>query len=141
MKSCDHQVLVDRFLDAWNSQVVDAVVACYTDDLVYRDPNTRGEVRGADAFRRYLAKLFATWRMHWTLREIHPLRDADGAAVLWHASFGRAGEAATVEEDGIDLVLVRDDRIARNDVCFDRTKLAPLMGAGLTPPGGASRSR
>jgi hypothetical protein len=26
----------------WNSQDVERVVACYTDDVAYRDPNTRG---------------------------------------------------------------------------------------------------
>jgi ketosteroid isomerase-like protein len=39
---------------AWNAHDVERVVACYTDDLVYLDPNTRGPVEGADAMRRYL---------------------------------------------------------------------------------------
>jgi ketosteroid isomerase-like protein len=29
-------------LSAWNSHDVDRVVACYTEDCIYRDPNTRG---------------------------------------------------------------------------------------------------
>jgi len=37
----------ERFLDAWNSQDVERVVACYTEDVQYRDPNTRGMVEGA----------------------------------------------------------------------------------------------
>jgi ketosteroid isomerase-like protein len=36
--------LVADFLDAWNSQDVERVLDCYTDDVRYRDPNTRGEV-------------------------------------------------------------------------------------------------
>ncbi len=114
------QALAESFLGAWNSQEVERVVACYTPDLVYRDPNTRGDVHGADAMRRYLTKLFARWQMHWSLREAYPL--AGGAAVLWRATIGvPGGPAATV--DGMDLVLLRDERIARNDVYFDRAAL------------------
>lgn len=120
----------EMLLSAWNSQDVERVVACYTDDLVYRDPNTRGEVRGADSFRRYLKKLFASWTMHWTFREGFPLDGREGAAVLWHATFSRSGGGQTVEADGMDLVLMRDDRVLCNEVYFDRAVLAPLLGGG-----------
>jgi hypothetical protein len=131
MAAMDQARLVDvaqRFLAAWNSQDVERVVATYTDDVVYRDPNTRGEVRGSDALRRYLCKLFAAWTMHWSLREGHPFRDREGAAILWHATFQRAGDDRSVEADGMDLVLVVGDRIQRNEVYFDRAVLAPLIG-------------
>jgi ketosteroid isomerase-like protein len=123
----EFRAFAEGFLSAWNSQDVEKVVACYTDDVVYRDPNTRGEVKGADAMRRYLRKLFAAWKMHWTLREAYALADKDGAAVLWHASFRMADRERTVEADGMDLVLLHDDRIRRNEVHFDRVALAPLM--------------
>ncbi|MBI5367218.1 MAG: nuclear transport factor 2 family protein [Planctomycetes bacterium] len=119
--------LAERFLGAWNSQEVDRVLACYTEDVTYRDPNTRGDVQGTDALRRYLTKLFGAWRMHWSLRECYPLADADGAAVLWHAVMSSGESPRTVEVDGMDLVLVHQDRIRRNEVYFDRTALAPLM--------------
>lgn len=119
--------LAERILSTWNSQDVEKVVGCYTDDLVYLDPNTRGEVRGADAMRRYLRKLFAAWQMHWTLREAYPLANLQGAAVLWHASFRKPGTEKTVEAEGMDLVILRGDRIERNEVHFDRAVLAPLM--------------
>jgi ketosteroid isomerase-like protein len=54
--------LVKRFMDAWTSQDVDRVLDCYTDDVRYHDPNTRGDVTGRDAMRRYLTRLFADWR-------------------------------------------------------------------------------
>jgi ketosteroid isomerase-like protein len=120
--------MAERLFDGWNRQDVEAVVACYTEDLVYLDPNTRGAVRGAEAMRRYLGKLFGRWEMHWSLRELFPLADADGAAALWHASFRKPGGEQTVEADGMDLVLLDDDRVKRNEVYFDRAVLAPLMG-------------
>ena len=120
--------LAEGLFDGWNRQDIEAVVACYTDDLVYVDPNTRGAVEGADAMRRYLGKLFGRWEMHWSLRELFPLADADGAAALWHASFRKPGGGQAVEADGMDLVLLDGDRVKRNEVYFDRAVLAPLVG-------------
>jgi ketosteroid isomerase-like protein len=120
--------IAERLFDGWNRQDIDATVACYTDDLVYVDPNTRGAVEGADAMRRYLGKLFGRWEMHWSLRELFPLAEIDGAAALWHASFRKPGGQHTVEADGMDLVLLEGDRVKRNEVYFDRAVLAPLVG-------------
>jgi ketosteroid isomerase-like protein len=120
--------IAEGLFDGWNRQDVEAVVARYTDDLVYVDPNTRGAVEGADAMRRYLGKLFGRWEMHWSLRELFPLADADGAAALWHASFKKPGGGQTVEADGMDLVLLDGNRVKRNEVYFDRAVLAPLVG-------------
>jgi ketosteroid isomerase-like protein len=114
-------------IDAWNEQDPDKVVACYTEDLVYVDPNTRGAVEGRDAFRRYLTKLFGAWQMHWEVKETFPLKDADGAAGLWRASFRRAGGEAEAQVDGMDLVLIEGELLKRNEVYFDRAALAPLL--------------
>ncbi len=121
--------LADRFLTAWNTQDVARVLACYTSDVDYRDPNTRGSVRGSEALGRYLTKLFAGWRMHWSLREAHLFADGGGCAVLWRATFQRPGGDTTIEIDGMDFVEMRADRIARNEVRFDRAQLAPPLGA------------
>jgi nuclear transport factor 2 (NTF2) superfamily protein len=119
-------LLAQKALDAWNTRDVERVVACYTDDLAYRDPNTRGVVQGADAMRRYLSKLFSKWTMRWSLRELFPFAKENGGAFLWHATFRTKNGSHTVEADGMDLVLVTEDRIKRNDVYFDRVVLAPL---------------
>jgi hypothetical protein len=119
--------LAEEFLGAWNSQEVERVIDCYTSDLEYRDPNTRGPINDRESMRRYLTRLFEGWRMHWSLREAHLFEDGSGCNVLWHATFERPGGAAKVEIDGMDFVAVRDDRIARNEVCFDRALLAPLL--------------
>jgi ketosteroid isomerase-like protein len=120
--------LTTAFLDAWNAQDVERVVACYTEDVRYRDPNTRGHVEGRDALRRYLRKLFAAWKMTWAKREVFPLSGGDGVAFLWRATFRREGSDRVVEADGMDLVVLRGDRLARNEVYFDRVALAPLVG-------------
>ena len=120
--------LANRFLSAWNSQDVETVVACYTADVVYRDPNTRGEVQGADAMRRYLKKLFCGWRMQWFLKNGYPLQDENGAAILWRATFQKKNKTQILEVHGMDIVFVEGDRIKRNEVYFDRMRLLPLLG-------------
>jgi ketosteroid isomerase-like protein len=120
--------LSEKILEAWNTQDVESVAGCYTADVIYRDPNTRGNVNGGDAMRRYLKKLFGVWKMHWALREVYPFSDTEGGAFLWHASIAKAGGEKAIEVDGMDLVLLENGLIKRNDVYFDRAVLAPLMG-------------
>ena len=129
MTHTEHERIATRVLDAWNTHDVERVVACYTPDLVYRDPGTRGEVRGADAFRRYLTRMFGSWRMHWAAREIFPLGDPSGSAVLWRATLTPVGGDTAVEVEGMDLVVLEGERLKRNEVYFDRAALLPLLGA------------
>lgn len=123
MNRADRDRLIERFLAAWSSQDVERVLDCYTDDVRYHDPNTRGDVAGRDAMRRYLTRLFGAWTMTWKAREVFDLADEEGVAFLWRATFRRAGEDAVIEIDGMDLALLRGDRVARNEVYFDRTAL------------------
>ena len=121
--------LADQFLAAWNTQEVERVLACYTADAEYRDPNTRGAIHGHEGLRRYLRKLFANWEMHWSLRSAHLFRDGSGCAVRWHATFRRPGTGATMDVEGMDFVEVAGDRICRNEIWFDRAQIAPLLAA------------
>ena len=116
--------LSQRVLSAWNVQDVDEVLSCYTEDCVYLDPNTRGPVLGHEALRRYLGKLFERWKMHWSLREFFPFADGSGGgAFLWHAQLTPAAGGKTAEIDGMDLVVLRGELLARNEVYFDRVGL------------------
>jgi uncharacterized protein (TIGR02246 family) len=115
--------LSDAILSAWNEQDVETVLSCYTEDCVYLDPNTRGPVVGREALRRYLTKLFARWRMTWSRREVFLLADGDGTAFLWHATLTPAAGGKTAEVDGMDLALLRGDKLCRNEVYFDRMAL------------------
>ena len=121
--------LARNCLDAWNTQDVDRVASCYTDDVVYADPNTRGVINGSDHFRRYLGKLFEAWEMTWALKEGFLFEGGNGCAMLWHATIARPGGSKVLEFDGMDLVLVRGRLIERNEVYFDRIALMELLQA------------
>jgi ketosteroid isomerase-like protein len=120
--------VAEDFLAAWNSRDYERVAACYTENLVYRDPNTKGEIRDQPSFKRYLKKLLEAWDMTWTTREGFPLKDVGGYAFLWHAVIRRPDGKGEVEVDGMDLVVMDGNLITRNEVYFDRAVLAPLMG-------------
>lgn len=119
--------------DAWNRQDVEAVLERYTEDLVYRDPNTRGAVEGRDAMRRYLTSLFSRWQMHWATRDFFLFEEADGVAVLWRATLRPKEGDREVEVDGMDLVLMEGEKIKRNEVYFDRAALAALFSSDAVP--------
>lgn len=118
----------DEALDAWNRHDVEAVLATYTDPLVYRDPNTRGAIESHEALRRYLRKLFERWEMTWHTGEVFPVEGVNGAAITWKATFRPRSGEQTVDIDGIDIILLDENGlIARDDIYFDRAPLAPLM--------------
>jgi ketosteroid isomerase-like protein len=115
--------LAERFLSAWNSQDVDKVLSCYTEDCIYLDPNTTRKVSGHEALRKYLSRLFQQWKMHWSLREFFLFADQNGGAFLWRAKLTPANGGKTSEIDGMDLVIVKEGRMCRNEVYFDRRAL------------------
>ncbi len=92
----------------------------------YRAPNALGHVEGREALVRYLTRLFAGWQITRARREAFDLRDDDGGAFLWRATFRRPGSDQVVEVDGMDLAVLRGDKLARNEVWFDRAALVPL---------------
>jgi hypothetical protein len=60
-------------------------------------------------------------------RESFPLATVDGYAVLWRATFQKPEGGQIALAEGMDLVVMEGDRIARNEVYFDRVALATLM--------------
>lgn len=119
--------LAEKFIAAWNTQEVDKVASCYSQDLVYIDPNIHGEITDQPALRSYLAKLFAAWKMHWAIKDVQVFKDMDGAAARWHATLQLAGGGKTVEVDGMDFIAFKGDKIQRNEVYFDRMAIADLL--------------
>jgi len=119
--------LAGQVMSAWNTQDVELVLACYTDDLVYLDPNTRGPVAGREAMRNYLSKLFERWTMTWAPGDLFPLDGIDGVAIRWTGTLAPAGQTRSVEIGGIDLVILDGELVKRNEVYFDRAPLAALL--------------
>ncbi len=127
MANLEINQFVEKFLGAWNSSEVDKVAACYSEDLIYKDPNTNGAVTDQKSFKRYLTKLLGNWDMTWSSKEAFEFTEGGGWAFLWRAEIKKPGANTGVTIDGMDLVVIKDGLISRNEVYFDRSALLPLM--------------
>lgn len=114
------KTFAERWLPAWTGNDPERLAAFYTDDATYLDPVVPAGVTGKEALLAYFRKLLVrnpAWV--WTQRGSVPMEG--GFCNLWHASI--PGVGGTREVDGVCLVHLRGDRIARNEVYFDRSLL------------------
>lgn len=114
---------LERFCDdwfaAWTGGDSQRLLAYYSEDAWYADPAKPQGIQGRDALARYFGKLLpANPDMVWARRALHPL-GMDAFVVTWTARIPVKGTVVT--ENGCDLVWLREGRIARNEVYFDRT--------------------
>jgi ketosteroid isomerase-like protein len=111
----DPRELLERHDAGWNAQDIDAIVATYTDDVVFQN-HTAGEdpVVGVEAVRAHLAGIFERWPdMRFTSRRLYV--SAEFCTSEWTArATGRDGQR--IEWDGVDVFPLRDGLIARKDV-------------------------
>ena len=99
-----------RWLKAWSDKDVEALVAFYGPDCVYKDPQTAGGLTGQAALREYLTGLFAaTPPMTYTPDETW--RIPGGFCGRWYCDIDGGGRMR-----GFDLVLLKDGRISLNEV-------------------------
>lgn len=123
---------MERFCDAWFASWTgndpERLLAHYAEDCRYVDPARPAGLRGHAELRPYFVKLLGLnpdWA--WTRRELHPLADGTGFAVLYEARIPLGGE--TLVERGMDLVVLdAAGRIARNEVFFDRARWLAKLG-------------
>jgi ketosteroid isomerase-like protein len=124
MTGAEARALCDRWLPLWTGNQPAALIEAYADEVFYRDPARPGGVQGRAALLAYLRALlarFPDWT--WAADEVFPLDG--GFALRWRATIPVG--TTVVRETGLDLVLVADGRITRNEVYFDRAALLEAM--------------
>ncbi len=100
------------WLKAWTDKDVPRLLDFYTDDLIYKDPQTAGGIVGRAALEAYLTGLFAaTPPMTYTPEETWTIEG--GFCGRWYCDF--KGDAPG-RLRGFDLCLMRGDKIAHNEV-------------------------
>jgi uncharacterized protein (TIGR02246 family) len=107
--------LIDRHDAAWNEQDLDALIALYTDDVVFQN-HTAGEapVEGRNHVRTHIAGIFERWPdMRFSSRRLY-LCD-DFCTSEWTAR-ATAPDGRRLEWDGVDVMPIREGAIARKDV-------------------------
>jgi hypothetical protein len=100
----------DRWLKAWSAKDLDGLCAFYADDCVYKDPQTVQGLTGRGPLRGYLEKLFGgTPGMTYTADEVWPI--PGGFCGRWYCQIDDGRRMR-----GFDLVILKGDRIALNEV-------------------------
>lgn len=108
----DHEGFNARWLKAWSDKDVERLLGFYADDTRYFDPQTAGGLTGHAELGPYLTQLFAsTPPMEY--RPDAVWATADGFCGRWFCHVEGAAEPAL---RGFDLVVMRGDRIALNEV-------------------------
>ena len=114
------------WLPAWSGNRPELLASFYTDDVYYSDPAVPQGVRGRAALLAYFTRLLGhnpAWV--WTQRGSIPIQD--GFLNEWHATVPVGARA--LEIDGVCTVQLRDGRIYRNEVWFDRSELLGAIAA------------
>jgi hypothetical protein len=102
-----------RWLEAWTRQDVAVLLAFYDRDVMFRGPAVPGGILGLEALRAYLEGQFASGpRLHYEHDEAWPM--ADGYCARWYARIGQPDGAPRLR--GLDLVVLKDDKIVLNEV-------------------------
>ena len=120
-----------RWLPSWTGGDADRLLSFYTDDAFYADPAVPAGIRGRASLEAYFGPLLArnpAWV--WTHSGSTPI--PGGLLNRWHASVPTG--ASAVELDGVCTVELRDGRIARNEVFFDRSALLAALATRTGPP-------
>ncbi|MCE5275705.1 MAG: nuclear transport factor 2 family protein [Syntrophaceae bacterium] len=112
------------WLGSWTGNRPEELSLFYSEDAFYRDPANPQGLRGRAeilAYLRTLLKHNPGWV--WEAEEVFLIHG--GFVLRWRAGIPVGREI--VRENGLDIVLLRDGLITRNEVFFDRSTLLTRM--------------
>jgi steroid delta-isomerase-like uncharacterized protein len=137
----EHQLraVIDAYNAAWNRHDVDAIVAMHTEDSVFENHSSGGKGVGREAIREIVSGVFRTFPdIRFELRRLY-LRD-DLVVQEWTATATHANPVSykdtvlapsgrTIRWDGMDIIPIRDGKVARKDVYANSLAYLRELGA------------
>ena len=109
-----------HWLSAWTGNKPDELIQFYSEDALYVDPANREGLKGRAEIKPYFEKLLDFYRdWKWEPLEVFPIES--GAIVKWKCKIPL--ESETLLEVGLDILELEGNKITRNEVYFDRTRL------------------
>jgi steroid delta-isomerase-like uncharacterized protein len=139
----DIQRIVDLVLQLWNTGNPEIATQLYSDAAERNDPNGSEPARGAQQIGHYVAGIrtaFPDFRLEITER----LVEGDRIASHWRATGTQNGEflgipptGRRVDISGVTLAQVKDGKVIRERVYFDRLAMLEQLGAA---PGAAQKA-
>jgi steroid delta-isomerase-like uncharacterized protein len=112
------------YFDAWNNHDAAAIVALFTQDGLYSDPNVPAGIGGSD-LARYTGGLFT--RIPDSTFEIVTIGQTDdiNVVVQWHMG----GAGGKINLPGADFIQVQGNQIRRVRGYFDTNTMSRQLGS------------
>jgi len=128
---------IERYNDAWNAHVLDAIMAMHAPDMVFEN-HTAGESATGDEARGHIGSIFETWPdIAFTTRRLY-LREGlvvqEWTASATHAKTMRRGDLVAeptgkrVDWEGLDVIPFEDGLVKRKDVYSDSVSILRQVG-------------
>jgi len=113
-----------RWLNAWSGNQPDKLIEFYDKDCYYQDPANPEGLMGKEDLLLYLRKLLkANPNWKWKVEELYETKK--GFVFKWKATIPIRSE--TLVEYGMDIVEIKEQKITRNEVYFDRSRFQKLL--------------
>jgi len=96
------------------------LIEFYSDEALYIDPGNKAGLKGREGIFPYFKKLLAA-NPNWTWEAIEVFPTELGFILEWKATIPVGADFIT--ERGMDVVEMKNGRISRNEVYFDRSTL------------------
>jgi len=121
-----HQLLVERFIEAWRRADVETVVALLAEDATFTMPPLPTWYRGREAIRTFMVE--KVFQNRWRFSQFRVSGQATVVAYLWNDAAG------TFKLSVLNLLTFRGDRVAAISAFLDDGLLA-RFGLPATWPG------
>ena len=119
-----------RCIEAWNTLDLEAVLATYSEDVVYQDSGSGGVIHGKAALRDYLLKFLRVWDMQFTVTEDRRIAGADAQVCLWDVAIRRRDRRGgeVIHTSGIDIIHINErGELSRDEAYIDRVPMQALL--------------
>ena len=120
MNTDDLNEFCHRWLGTWTGNRPQELIQFYSADAYYQDPARPEGLRGREQILDYFTKLLRR-NPEWVWAPMEVIPTAKGCVLKWSATIPR--ESSTVTIEGLDILELRDGKITRNEVYFDRSAL------------------
>ena len=118
------QQFCNQWLQAWTGNQPAQLLSFYHEDALYIDPANKNALTGHIALGGYFKKLLAA-NPNWKWEAIEIFSTTNGCTLKWKATIPVKNE--TLIEYGLDIVELKEGKIVRNEVYFDRTNWFNLL--------------
>ena len=129
MTEAEAKAFTSKWLPAWTGNRPEKLIEFYTEDALYLDPAVPQGIRGRAALLAYFRKLLAK-NPNWVWTNLEVMFPSEsGFLNKWRATIP-IGEKV-IECVGVCTVKLRDGRISRNEVYFDRSQLLGAIAGAV----------